>query len=451
MLWGLSAALGFGAATDDLSKLRTQLSLASDAEDNASVAELSRRIIALAPADNKTWEQLARAELAMKDYDHCAATLAAWRKAVKPPPAAIDDISGDLALEKEDYAGAERSWLAFVARKPAAADAAVAYDALADLYVTQSRWAESEKFRAKAIAAESTAARLCLHAQSLLRLHQWDAAAAEMNRAEQKDPDDGEVKDWLPQFERLETFFPRIKALDARIAKAPNDLNLLLDRARLFTLAERPLLALDDCQRAMKQHPESMRARIQAGEALLDTDEPEAAAKLRVSDKLLRNRDKHVSEEAIHDLTAQDAAIAAQPDSAEPLAARAKTLRNLKQPSLALADAQAALAIDEDSAAANFEAARCLDDLDHSAEALQSAVRATELNPNDAVGWYLRGLIEAKRADFAAAIASQTKSIGINESIDALRAREEAQRRSGKVREADVDLARIWELQRIKR
>ena len=86
---------------------------------------------------------------------------------------------------------------------------------------------------------------------AFLRLHKWDAAYADMAKANKMDATDSEVKEWLPQFERLQAFLPQIKALDAQIAKSPKDAGLLLERARIFTLAGRPLLALDDVQRAL--------------------------------------------------------------------------------------------------------------------------------------------------------------------------------------------------------
>jgi len=49
-------------------------------------------------------------------------------------------------------------------------------------------------------------------------------------------------------------------------------------------------------------------------------------------------------------------------------------------------------------------------------------------------------------ADFAGAIASQTRSIDLSESLVALNEREQCERRIGKVAEADADLHRIQEL-----
>jgi tetratricopeptide (TPR) repeat protein len=280
----------------------------------------------------------------------------------------------------------------------------------------------------------------------LLRLHEWDAAYGHMAKANKMDSTNAQVKEWLPQFERLEKFLPEIKALGARIATSPNDARLLLERARLFTLAERPLLALDDCEKAMKLEPGSMRARIQTGEALLDLRRNEDAAKLQISSQLVRARDGHVSDKALQELAEEDTSISQNAGNAEPLAARAKTLRELRQFALALADARAALAIDDKTAAAHFEAAQDLNALDNPKDALVHAVKATELNPNDGAAWHYRGVLEAQRADFPAAIESQTRSLNLGETLDALVVRENCERRTGQTEKADADLKRIREL-----
>src|SRR5205085_1707824 len=219
---------------------------------------------------------------------------------------------------------AEQHWLAFIATKPSVADVATDYDNLAELCAAQARWADHAAYRTKAIAAQDTAARRVSRACAFLRLHKWDAAYADMAKANKMDATDPQVNEWLPQFERLQQFVPRIKPLDTQIAKSPNDVGFLLDRARVFTLAGRPLLALDG-----------------------------------------------------------------------------------------------------KSAAAHFEAARDLDALDREKEALLHARIATKLDPNDSTKWFFRGVLERQRADFTEAIASQTRSIEINESRVALSEREQ--------------------------
>jgi len=431
----------------DVSPLRKQLVVAEEADDKAAIIELSRRIVAIAPNDTAIWEKLAHAQFAIEDYDRCEQTLQAWQKAIKPPPTVIEDFRGDIAVKIHDYPAAERHWLAFIATKPPPGHAAVDYDNLADLCVEQSRWTDNLNYRSKAIASKDSVTRRVYRACAFLRLHQWDAAYADMDKANKTDSANSQVREWLPQFERLQGFLPQIRALDAQIAKSPNDSALLLDRARLFTLAERPLLALDDCERAMKLQPASMRARIQTAEALFDVSRPDDAAKLQVSSNLARDKDKHVSDQALRELGNEDTQIAQNSGNPDPLAVRAKTLRDLRQIPLALADARAALAIDDKLAAAHFEAAHDLDALDQSKEALIHAVQATELNPNDGAAWQYRGVLEAKRADFPAAIESQTRSLKVSESLEALRAREDCERRIGKIDNANADLKRIGELE----
>jgi tetratricopeptide (TPR) repeat protein len=121
-------------------------------------------------------------------------------------------------------------------------------------------------------------------------------------------------------------------------------------------------------------------------------------------------------------------------------------LRELRQFTLALADARAALAINDKSADAHFEAAQDLNGLGQVKEALDQALIATELDPRDSAKWFFRGVLERQRANFAAAIESQTRSLEINESLLALNEREQCERRIGQVHEAEADLRRIREL-----
>lgn len=438
-------AIGLGA-DQNVSQLRVQLQAAQEATDKPAIIELSRRILAITPNDSDIWDTLARAQLESDDLERLEQTLNAWEKAVRHPPPAIEDFRGDLASRRKDYQGAERHWLTYLASKPSAADAAVEYDNLANLCATQERWEDHAAYRDKAIAAQDSAARRVARAIALLRLHKWDAAYADMAKANKMDATDSDVKEWLPQFERLREFLPQIKELDAQLAKSPDDVGLLLNRARVFTLAGRPLLALDDAQRALKLQPASMRARVQTAEALLDVDQVDDAAKLKVGKDLGRAKDKHVSDEVLRELGALDVRISANPKDAEQLTERAKILRELRQFTLALADARAALAIDDKSAPAHFEAAQNLNGLGLTEQALKEARIATELDPKNSEMWFLRGILERQRVDFAAAIKSQTRSLEINESLLALNEREQCERRIGKIREADADLRRIREL-----
>jgi tetratricopeptide (TPR) repeat protein len=422
------------------------LQAAEDAADKPAIIELSRRILAKNPNDPEVWETLAETELETEEWDRLEQTLDAWQKAVPHQSAAIEDFQGTMCFKRKDYQCAERHWLAYLASKPPVSDAATEYDNLADLCAVQERWKDHAAYRTKAITAKDSAARRVARAIAFLRLHKWDAAYADMARANKMEATDSEVKEWLPQFERLQQFVPRIKALDAQIAKSPNDFGLLLERARLFTLAGRPLLALDDAGHALKLQPTSMRARIQTAEALLDVDRVDDAAKLEIGRDLRRAEDKHVNEQTLRDLGTLDARLLQNPNDSDALTARSKILRELRQFTLALADARAALAIDDKSAAAHFEAAQDLSGLGREKEALEQVRIATELDPKDSAKWFFRGVLERQRANFSAAIESQTRSLQLNESLVALNEREQCERRIGKISEADADLRRIQEL-----
>jgi tetratricopeptide (TPR) repeat protein len=104
----------------------------------------------------------------------------------------------------------------------------------------------------------------------------------------------------------------------------------------------------------------------------------------------------------------------------EALVARAEVLRSLQQLTLALADAQAAIATNQKSADAHLVAAHLFDDLGEQKNALKHALIATELDPKDSAKWSFRGVLERQRADFQAAIQSQTRSLQIGESLLAL-------------------------------
>jgi tetratricopeptide (TPR) repeat protein len=444
------------AEAPELQQLRDQLKKAQDAEDKPAIIELSWRIVAIVPNDAGTWDALAQTQLQTEDFDGLERTLDQWQKAFRRPTAAIEDFRAGLCFKRKDYQCAEQHWLAFIATKPPRTDVATDYDNLAELCAAQARWADHAAYRTKAIAAQDTAARRVLRAVAFLRLHNWDAAYADMAKANKMDATNPQLKVWLPEFERLQKFLPQIKALDAQIAKAPNNPTLLLERARVLILAGRPLLAIDDAERAFKLQPASMRARIELAEALLDAGEAENAAKLEVDRYLRRGEDKlataspsgggHVSDQALRELGTLDARLSANPKDADALIARAKILRDLRQFTLALADVNAALAINDKSAAAHFEAAQDLDGLDRRKEALLHARIATELDPHNSNMWFFRGVLERQRADFAGAVASQTRSIQISESLVALSEREQCQRRIGKTAEADADLRRIQQL-----
>ena len=427
------------AADQGLPVLRKQLHAAEDASDNPAIVELSRRIVEADPNDSEIWQKLATKQLELDDPDRCSATLDAWQAHVHPRPKVIDDLRGDLAMARKDSKSAEQYWRSYIAADPEATNT---LEKLAKLSESAEHWQDAADWRTRALGESQTVRGLIARADDYLELHAWDNAFADINTANAIDPADEAVKDALPRFELLRKFVPQIKSLDARIAKSPTAPLLWLDRARLFTLGNRPNLALKDSKQAMNLAPGTMRARIQTGEALLDLGRVEEAAKLRVSYNLKRDKNNHLPEDALRALGAADDLILKNPGQAEPFVIRAKALRQINQDNLALADAEIAIKLDPGSASAHFQAAHAQDSLGRTREAINQVERATLLNPGDPVSWYYRGLLEAQRANFEAAIQCQSRSLAIRESSVALLEREKCERRIGRIADANLDAQR---------
>jgi len=179
---------------------------------------------------------------------------------------------------------------------------------------------------------------------------------------------------------------------------------------------------------------------------LLDLSRGDEAAGLGVSYDLKRDKNNHVPAEALRALGAADSLVLQNPGQADPFVARAKVLRQINQYTLALADALVGIKLDPGSAAAQFQAAHALDSLGRLGEAITHVEKATSLNPGDPVSWYYRGLLEARRANFDAAIECQSRSLAIRESNVALLEREECERRIGRIADADNDAQRRKQL-----
>jgi tetratricopeptide (TPR) repeat protein len=431
------------AAEVNLPVLRKQLQTAEEASDDPAIVELSRRIVEADPNDSETWETLATKQLAIEDLDRCAATLDTWQARVRPRPKIIDDLRGDLAMARKDSKSADRYWRLYVAADPEATDT---LDKLAKLSESAERWPEAVNWRTRSLDQSETVTGLVARADDYLELLAWDKAFADINKANAIDPTDEALKTALPQFELLRKIVPQITVLDAKIAKSPTAPLIWLDRARLFTLGGRPQLALKDCEHAMKLAPGMIRARVQTGEALLDLGRVDEAADLGVSNNLKRDKNNHLPDEALRALDAADDSVLKYPGQPGPLVTRAKTLRQINQYNLALADAQVAIKLDPGSASAHFQAAHAEDSLGRARNAINHAEKAAQLNPSDPVSWYYLGLLEAQRADFESAIQCQSRSLAIRESSVALLEREKCERRIGRIAEADLDAQRLKQL-----
>lgn len=137
----------------------------------------------------------------------------------------------------------------------------------------------------------------------------------------------------------------KIQVLDEKLASAPDDAELLLERARLLIRSGERGRALADSQRAMKLQPSWIHARVQTGECLQDVGRTDEAQKLQVPKDLVRADNGHVAESVLLELAREDKRVDNNPNDPAPLIERAKTLRALHLFNLALADSEAAAAL----------------------------------------------------------------------------------------------------------
>jgi tetratricopeptide (TPR) repeat protein len=281
-----------------------------------------------------------------------------------------------------------------------------------------------------------TAPALLARAHCYCRLHNWDAAAADLQRAAWLAPNDPLVRQANTDFNRLSKFLADVRDLDRELAAAPNDGDLLADRALLFLRAHAPELALADATRALKLAPAAIRPRLFAALALRAENQNAAADRLAVSSSFqLQN----VTPDFLQTLRQLDAEIGADPKDPELRVNRAWQLNEIGQPELALADAEAAIAFDSRCAGARAEAGYALAKLGRDAEASTEVKRATELDPNFSTAWQYRGELEMRRGDDLAAVDSLTHALAINETAAALAKREECYRKLGFIAKAEED------------
>ena len=307
---------------------------------------------------------------------------------------------------------------------------------LARLEQADGHWPEAAAAWTRAMRSNVTAGALINRAICYRHLHNWEAALADLHRAEHLAPEDPLVWQQAVLFDRLGTFLAEVRELDKDLAALPNDEELLGDRALLFLRAGDSALALDDATRAAQLAPTAVRPQLFRALAERTLGRTAGLASSSVKSTL---RFEALSPEFLQTIRRLDAEIIAEPGSADLRTNRAWQLNEIGQPQLALADAKSALQSDPKSAGACAEASYALEKLKREPEAYEQIKRATELDPNFSTAWQYRGELEMRRADYPEAIDSLTRALAINQTAAALAKREECYRKLGLLAKAQND------------
>lgn len=417
---------------------RQEVHAALQARAFARAIPLARRVLRFAPNDNGAWARLAQAQFGIRDLAGLRQTLAAWHGAVKKTSAKYDEYRGDLAFAEKRPAEALDAWTRAVApkdRRPRV------FIKIARLEQANGRWPEAAAAWTRGMKGHETARALLNRALCYRHLHSWEAAQADVQRAATFAPEDPLVRAERALHDRLGKFLAEVRDLDRDLRADPTDNLLLADRALLFLRAGDAALALDDASKAARLAPAAVRPRLfraLAGQMLgrgLDPDASPGRLQLEA-----------LSADFLQTSRRLDVEIAVEPKSVDLLTNRAWQTNEIGQPRLALADAEAALAVDPKSAGAAAEASYALAKLKRAPEAYARIKRATELDPNFSTAWQYRGELEMQQGDYVAAVDSLSRALAINQTAAALARREECYRKLGLLAEAESDRKSLEEL-----
>ncbi len=406
----------------------------------ARAVPLARRVLQFAPNDNGAWARLAQAQFGLRGLKGLRQTLAEWRGAVRKTSAKFDEYRGDLAFAEGRRAEALAAWTKAVApkdRRPRV------FIKIARLEQANRHWAEAAAAWTRGMKGKETAKALLNRATCYRHLHSWEAAAADLQRAAELAPDDPVVKKEKALLDRLGKFLAEVGDLDRDLLTHPNDNLILADRALLFLRAGDADLALDDAKQAASLAPTAVRPKLfraLAGRILGRRPDPAASPGLLELEKL--------SPDFLQIIRRLDAEIAVEPKSADLLTNRAWQTNEIGQPKLALADAEAALAVDPKAAGAAAEASYALAKLNRAPEAYARIKQATDLDPNFSTAWQYRGELEMERNDYQAAVDSLSRALAINQTAAALAKREECYRKLGLLAKAAGDRKSLEQINR---
>jgi tetratricopeptide (TPR) repeat protein len=314
---------------------------------------------------------------------------------------------------------------------------------IARLEKTQQHWTEENAAWSAHIELQDNATARVNRALCRRRLHRWQEALEDLQRAQQLAPDDPEVKRGAKLFEHMGKFLAEIRQLDAALAVAPNDPGLLADRALMFLRSEDYELALEDSATAARLGPWAVRPKLFQALALINLGRADECEKLDVH-KLIRL--EALTPEFLETMGRLDSEISAERNNAELYVARAWQLNEIGQPTLAWQDAEKAAKLDAKSAGARAECSYALRKLGRNEEALEEIKRATGLHQSFATAWEYRGELEMEHGETLSAIESLTHALENNQSAAALQKREQCYLRLGLLVKADQDHRALKEL-----
>lgn len=418
--------------------LRGQLALAEKAEDIYSQIEIIRRILDKEPGDAELQEDLVRLWMQISDYDMAEAALRDWKGAPEPLKA---EIAAEILYNRDEKTAEAVALLeAYRVKDPA------------DMAIIRllARYLDALGDRQKLITLLDTAPGVSDEADLLLNragtkraVGNFEGALADFALVEQADAEVAQPA--RPSYERLKAALPQIQTANARVEKSPDDFAALVTRAQLLSyINAQPELIRADLERAWKSTPQSAAVRILYARTALSP--------LKARTELSVDTSKEPTPDSIAKLLKLDEALARDPKDAAALAARCFELNDTPaQYAMALADADAALAIDPANTNALVEKIYACIKLGKVPDAASTLIALEKTNPAPsrlahACGYLAEGEMALFR--FEAALDYANRGIKAQPSVSLYRTRAAILNRLGRLSESNADLASAKKLEK---
>lgn len=428
------------AASREQKALRTQLRDALHEKSYEKAAELARRLLKLKPEDEGNWDRLIQAQFGLRDLTAVKQTLEEWGRAVIKPSPKLDEYTGDHAAKVKEPARAVEAWTRLLRVDPKNTRV---LEKLARLEKKQQHWAEENGAWTAQIEVQDNAIARINRALCRRRLHRWQDAFEDLERARELAPNDPEVLRGGKLLEQMGKFLPEIRELAAGLAVSPNDPGLLADRALMFLRSQDYEMALEDSTEAAKIGPWAVRPKLFQAIALIELGRADECEMLAVQKSIQLEA---LTPEFLETISRLDSEISVERSNAELHVTRAWQLNEINQPALALQDAERAARLDPKSAGPSAECSYALMKLGRADEALQQIKHATALDPAFATAWQYRGELEMARGETLSAIESLSHALETTQTAVALQKREECYRRLGLHVKAEQDRRALEEL-----
>ena len=412
------------AAAPDTAPLSDQLAAARDANDLDAQREIILRMLVDSPTDASLLSALATIQLRARENDRCADTIARLAAALGKPTAALHELRGDLANataeNDEQRVVAAGHWNAALKLHP---EHLRVLHKLANYHTARGEYAQAAIHLKKLVGLRNHVADHTALARHAVRVRDWDSLITHTSKLRENFANLNDAKRWSPIYDRLMKQAAPLAALDARLDKNPNSIDALLERAWLFDTVGVDELASDDARRALKLQPESLVLRYQHAVILAHGGKAyEAERDYGILVNQYRYKRRVPPDGFFGKLLDLERRIAKAPD-AEAHAERARLLLGEGQRDLARADAEAAVAVDPELAAAHLVLARVERAADHTVAAKASLARVLQLEPENTAALSELGYLQKNLGDFADAAATFGRYLEIQDSADIASAR----------------------------